>query len=407
MPLTAAGLELETVEELIDQIEEDQRGALGEDVETGPATPLGQLTAIVASALEDNRDLAQGVYASFDPESATGDALERVCALTGTIRRDATPSIVEVTVTASGGTSIAAGALVLAVAGSSPLRRFASLDPVENPGVGNLAVSATFRSEETGPVEAPAGSLTVLAEPAAGFVSSTNPADAELGLLRETDVELRARRRAELARAGSATVDAIRVDVLDAILDAEGVRLLRDVVVFENVTDETDLDGLPPHSIEVLAYDGTPGGTLVPDQDIADAVWATKPGGIRSYGMTSATVLDARGDLRSVQFSRPTAVPVEVEVTIATGPEYAASVADAISEAVAAYADAEVGVGQDLVLSRLYCAIFAAGRVPEEISSITLIRASRDGDPLAAADVQVATRELITVDVADVTVLTV
>lgn len=405
MSLTPDGLSIPTVEDLEDQIVADQRLVFGPDVETGPFSPLGQLTGIVASALREVRELLVAVYASFDPDSARGAALDRVSALTGTLRRPATRSRVAVDVEVEDGTSLAPGDLILSVQGA-PTRRFANTVAIENATGMNQVISVQFESEVTGPVEAPAGTLTVLAQSAGGFVSATNPDPARLGLPRETDAQLRLRREQEISRLGTGTVDAIRVDVLDAVVDEAGMRLLVDVIVFENTSNVTSPEGLPPHSIEVMCYDGTPSGTIAPSADIALAVWRAKPAGIETFGTETETVMDARGDDRQVSFSRPIDAPIQIEVTVQAGPAFTAGSEGAITDALVEFVR-DIGIGRDLVLSRLYCPILDAVNVPEEVYSVTLLRASLVGDPLVAADVIAGPRDLLSLDAADVIVLTV
>lgn len=403
MALTSAGLTLPTVEEILADIVSDQETAIGDQVETGASSPLGQLNAVVANQARVVQELAAAVYAAGDPDTAEGAALERLCALTGTYRRAATYSTVEVTVTLAATTSKASGSIIGAVAGATD-RRFVLSEDIENASGVEDDVVGTFTAEVSGPVEASAGTLTVLAEPSTGVVALTNAADATLGEVEETDIELRERRRDELARPGTATVDAIRVDVMDSVVDADGAELLEDVVVFMNTSDVTDGDGLPPHSVEVLAYDGTPGGTAATNAQIAAAVFAAVAAGIETYGTTSTTTLDARGVARDVSFSRPDVVEIDIEIDIETGPDYTSDIGDAIKAAVAAYGQTNLTVGSSVYRSRLYCPIFDASVVPDEVVNISEIRMSRLGDPTIDQDLAMGVRELPVIDTANIAI---
>lgn len=403
MPLTPDGLEIRTAEEIQAEYEADQRAAFGDDVEVGASSVLGNLNAVYADDLRQVEELLRAVYDSFDPRAATGDALERVAAYTGTTRRSATPSTVVLDVTADAGTLIAAGLFVAATSGPAQ-RRFISLDEINQPGPGSAVVSIAARSEEFGPVEAPAGSITVIAEPAPGVTAVTNPADADLGLDVETDAELRLRREQDLARAGKSTVDAIRSDVTDA-LTTETV--MPEVVVFENQTDVTDPDGLPPHSVEVLVDDGTATGTLITEAEIAQAVFDARPAGIATFGTFTTDAFDSRGVARSTSASRPTKTAVEVEVTITRGPNWTTAVDDAIKAGLADYVDASVAIGDDLVLSVLSAQVLCGdiAKVPDEVKSVTLLQARVPPDPFDTADLVANVRERFTLDSTDVTVL--
>jgi uncharacterized phage protein gp47/JayE len=342
VPLTTAGLELPTEDEVLAQVEAEQSAALGEQVATGPRAVLGQLNAGLAAEGRSVREEVASAYDSIDPDLATGAALDRVCALTGTVRRAATFSEVQVDLLLAAGASVAAGAVILSVDGA-PSRRFASAEDAENPGGSPAAVEVRFVAEESGPVEAPAGTLTVLAEPAAGVTSASNPEDAVVGRAVEKDVELKVRRRLELFRPGAGTVDAIYADVLDQTAAV-------DVRVFENYTSVVDSNNLPPKSIEVLVDDGTDDGTAIPDDVVGLAVWRSKPAGIEPHGSVEVDVLDARGDAREVKFSRPILVDGHVYVQLLVTDDWTADDTQWVKDRVVAF---PVRLGGDVVVSKL------------------------------------------------------
>lgn len=411
MTLTVDGLVIRTQEETNEEFEVAQRDAFGIEVETGSDSVIGNLNAVFSRDIRTVEELVQAVYDSFDDRFATGASLERISAYTGTFRRAATSSFTELDVTADAGTSIDPGLGVFATSGPTQ-RRFINVDAIVNPGPGQAVLSITVRSEETGPVEAAAGSITVIAEPAPGVVSVTNPADAVLGEEVETDAELRTRRVSELARPGVSTVDAIRADVSDALTDPANNVVPRDVVVFENDADVTDGDGRPPHSVEVLVDDGTPTGTLITDAQIAQAVFDARPGGIATTGNDGPEdAFDSRGVARPTEFSRPVIVPVEVEVTITRGPQWSPTVDTAIEDGLAEFVTENVGIGEDLILSRLSAVILGIPGVcegiatPEEVTDVTLVRAAIIPAALSTANVPAGPRDKITLDAADVTVL--
>lgn len=396
MALTAAGLELPLVETLVAAIEARLRSALGAGLGTGPQTVIGQVNGVYASQLRDLVELVADVYDSFDPDLAAGAALDRLCALTGTTRLSASKSVVTVSVTLSAGATVSPGDLVLSVEGS-PESTFENRDEIANTTGIEAVVSAVFQALSTGPIEAPAGSLTVISTPAAGVVSATNPADAVPGRDVETDTDLRARRERELFRPGSSTPDAIVVDIGDAD-DA-----IVSVTVFENVTDETDADGLPPHSFEALVYDGTSDGSAVTDAVIAQAVWEAKPAGIRAYGMTTADATDANGETRSVQFTRPTALDLYVELTLDVSDDWLGAEDEAeIARRVAEFGNT-LEPGDDVVLSQLSAYVLRPDDTPDagaesRILDIVGIKVDTVDPPVAVGNYEIGSRELAVLD---------
>lgn len=396
MPVTSAGLDLPLVEDIVAAVEARQRAALGAGLATGPQSVAGQLNGIYSAETRDVLELIADVYDSFDADAATGAALDRLCTLTGTTRLSASNSLVTVSVTLSAGATVAPGDLVLSVVGS-PESTFENRDEISNPSGIQAVVSGVFVALEVGPIEAPAGSLTVISQPAAGVVSATNPADAVPGREAETDADLRARRERELFRPGASTPDAIVVDVGD--VDTAIVK----VTVFENVTDETDADGLPPHSFEALIYDGTTGGTAVSDAVLAQAVWDAKPAGIRAYGTTTETAIDANGEEREVQFSRPTSISLWVRLTIQKAPDWIDADDEPEVEARVVEYGRTLGPGDDVVLSRLSAYVLRPDSTPStgaesRILDLVEVEVSDANTFLDLGNYEIASRELAVLD---------
>lgn len=353
--LTDAGFVRKPLTEIRDEIEADIRSALGATLSFAPPSVLSELTGIFAEREDDLWQKLETIVANTDPSSATGAALDQLSALTGTTRKGAAPSTGEVVAVGTNGTLLSVGR-VFSVAGGGP--RFATTAAktiatvsawvasssypagslTRNDGgkvyfatsggvaagsggptgtgtaivdgdvvwsyvaTATAAVVVPVEAEEDGPLEALSGTLTVIETAVSGLTSVTNPEDATLGREVETDSELRLRREAELHTSGTATLSAIR----------EAVSSLEDVVsvrVFENVTDATDSNGLPPHSLEVLVDGGV-------GDDIVAAIWGAKPAGIRTYGTTTLPVLDAEGISHSVSFSETETVEVWLHVLL-------------------------------------------------------------------------------------------
>ncbi len=153
-----------------------------------------------------------------------------------------------------------------------------------------------LQAVETGPINAPIGTLTVIDNPVSGLNKTINIEATILGRSRESDMQLKDRREETLALGGNATMDAIRSKIknLDDVTDA---------FVFENDTLITDGNGRPGKSYEVVINGG--------DEDaIADVIWKSKPSGIRTFGKISRNVIDPHGVTRTVWFSRPTQVRI-------------------------------------------------------------------------------------------------
>ncbi len=301
--LTSDGFEIKTVEEILEEIGEEQLAIIDPALDISPDQPLGQINGIYASKLAELWEAVAVAYNAFNRGAAEGFLLDAIGLLTGTLRLPATKSQVTATVNLAATTTLSAG--VVANVSGQPSVRFVLTEDVTSTSSGNYP--ANFEAEVTGPVAANAGTLTVIATPAAGWNSVTNALDADLGTDIETDAAYRLRQITEQTAAGSCTVDAIRADLLriPGILQA---------FVFENTTMTTDGDGVPPKAYECVVYDG-----VVPDvddEDIGQVIWDNKPSGIETYGDTSVNVVDSTGATRTVEFSRGTNVPIYMTYTL-------------------------------------------------------------------------------------------
>lgn len=278
-------------------------------------------------------DALGDVYASRDPAQASGQALDDLLHLRGVYRKAPRESLVTVTVNVNAGTYVA-GSLVAYVTGS-PASRFANDATLVAASTGNYSV--TFRAEQTGPVAANAGTLTVVV-PTAGFNSVTNPSDAVLGDDGETDTAYYARSELEAVTSGSATVDA----VVAAVRALSGVTFVRGYV---NDEPTVDANGVVGNAFEIVVLGGA-------DQAIADAIRATKAAGIRAVGSTTVNSTDAQGNVYPIGFTRPTRIQPYIDVVCYVDKSLFPGDAAAKSYLID-WADATLSVGNDVVIAKV------------------------------------------------------
>jgi uncharacterized phage protein gp47/JayE len=388
--LTAEGFEAKSLQAILDEIVALERALISQTLNTSTDSVVGQLNGIFAAKLRELWELSDALYQGFFTDSATGRMLTLRAAITGTTRRAATASRVTATVNVDPGT-YAIGALVASVDGS-PASRFVNLEAVTNGGAVADDYDVTFECEETGPVIANAGTLTVIAQAVSGWNSVTNADDAVLGEVEETDAELRIRREDELRAAGSTNVDAIRADLLRNV---DGVSR---VTILENDTGTTDVNGVPGHSIEAIVY-GPASPTADDDQAVAEQVFETKAAGIGTYGSTTKTVVDDQGTSHSVKFTRPTSLRAYAWVTIVVDPDTYAGDA-AVKAAISAVAD-DFGPGNLLRWTRAIGAPYTVAGV----LAVTAYGQNTTGTPSGSqTDITPTIRQIVSLATADVTV---
>lgn len=384
--VTATGFNRKTVEVIRAEIKAALLAQISTELDLEDESPLGNVVGIFGSHAAELWEVLEEVYNSQYPASASGFSLRAIGSITGTVGRDPTPSTVTATVNVDAGT-YAIGDLIAHTVGD-PNARFFNSAPVVNAGPGAANVNVAFESEETGPVRANAGTLTVIAETVTGWNSVTNAADAVLGLGPETDAEFRVRREQERAAQGSTTPDAIKAD----ILSVAGVTSCK---VLFNDTDATDGDGLPPHSVEILVTGGT-------NADIANALWLSKPVGIQSYGSTSQVIQDSEGNDQTVNFSRPTSYVLEMAFTVTVGPNYAGDTA--LKQALADLVDS-FATGQDWVENKGIATVMAMAGVEDVADWETGTSAPSVVAPVPG-NFTIPVRGLATLDTSDITITT-
>ena len=374
--LTSTGFEAKSLTAIQDEVNAAFRANISSTLNLSETSILGQYIGTGSSQMRQLWEAQQDLYAATDFDQATEDALGNLTKLTGTRRNAATPSTVLMTVTLAAGT-YAANSLVVHVVGD-PTSRFSN--DAEITTAGATIVGVPFTAEEDGPTRANANTLTVIANPVVGFSAPTNPAEAVLGLEIETDAELRIRHQLELARTGSSTVDAIRIDIQD-YSDA-----ISFVATFENDTDVTDGDGRPPHSVESIVLGGT-------DAEVAAAVFASKPAGIRAYGTTTSSVTDSQGNIHSVSYTRPTVVTIYIDLalTVISG-EYAGD--SVVKTAITDWCDANLGVGKDVIQTRIEALALSVAGVVDATAEIGLSAGAGTAD----ANYVIGPREIASVD---------
>lgn len=446
MALTENGLVIESFDEIRESVNARMRSEFGLAIDVSDGAVQGIFIGILAEREASCNELAEAVNSSTDPDVATGARQDEICALTGTQRYAATSSSVTLTLTGDPSTEVAAGsqasvAVTEDVFATSETVELVALDPwndatayvegdrvtnggnayevipggggtsagsggpsgtdpadVEGEtdgtvlwrflGEGTAAVDVVAEAVETGPTIATAGSLTTIVTPVAGWSGAVNMLDADLGSDIETNEALRVRREQELARPGSSPLDALRAD-LRAV---DGVTA---VGIFENVDDETDGDGLPPHSVECLVQGGE-------DQDIWDALLASVAAGIKTYGDEIGTAEDSAGNEWEMAFSRPEELDIYVDVELIIDADlYPIDGDDQIKAAIVAYGDAQ-SAGRDVVASK----ILAAASAIAGVLDVTLVEIGVAPSPSASTTIAVSLRQLALFDTSRITVAT-
>lgn len=180
-----------------------------------------------------------------------------------------------------------------------------------------------------------------------GITSSTNRYVFITGRYDETDQQLRARHKLSLSFGGTATVDAIRSDILRVL----GVVT---TIIVENDTLTTTSIGQPPKSVLCVVKGGA-------DNAIAQSIWDNKPAGIQTFGSTTEAVTDSQGNTQFINFSRPSPVYTHVRVDYSLYNEqsslFPVNGEQQISDLVISYGES-LKIGEDVIPQRFSSEIF-------------------------------------------------
>lgn len=440
------GFAMKPFDAIVDEMVADLRPTWGASYDFSEGSPDGQLLRAVARQIHRGGwQLAEAVYKSRDRDSATGQALDALLLITGTLRPDPAWSTVTLTLTGSAGTTVAADARVktassgvvfltteektltalTAWAGSTAYvlgdrrsnggRSYVCITAGTSAssggpsgtaaditdgavhwrhlGSGSAAADVEARSVDYGPVLATSGDLTVIDTVIGGWAGVINLLDADPGRLVATDGEARLLSDADVFRAGATVPDAIR----QTLVNVTGVT---EVTVFINDTDTTDGAGVPPHAVECLVTGGD-------DQAIRDALLAEAiAAGIVTYGGVTGTATDSVGTAHTVRFSRPTEVPIYVALSLdkiahkASDPGTYPSDGDAqVVAAVVAYGD-KLPSGWDVRARKV-------GAQAEGIAGVLAVTACNIGtspSPSSSTTISITSRQRAVFDTSRVTV---
>lgn len=440
--LTPTGFVPKTLEVLVDEINADLF-AFANYSAAGKNGFLSRLVGIVAAVAAELWELAEAVNSASDPDKAVNKSLEALALLTGTFRIEAKASTATLTLTGTPATVVASTsrastaesevfilsanvtllllpswtvttAYVVGDRVTNASRAYRCITAGTSAGAGGPTTDADDITDGTvhwqylgegtgagdgpaiglsvGPTVAVAGDINNIDTPVGGWQSVTNITDAVVGFDTQTDEALRISREEGLSQSGSGTTDAIRAE----ILRLDGVTSVK---VFSNSTDVTDVDGLPPHSVEAMVRGGD-------DQLIAEALALQIPDGIATYGTESAVVQDSEGNLVTYYFSRPVERNIGVAISITKEALTYPVDGDAqVKLAIATFGNKQPS-GKDAVSSSILAQAFKVTGVLDVSACLISVATAPTvpAPPVSAATIAITPRQITTFDTSWITV---
>ncbi len=432
--LTEQGFSAPTFEELRAKVNARIWATISPTLDLSDYSYEGQVIAIVCEQVVLAWNMGEESNLFLDPDAAVDAALDAVCLLTGTFRRGPAGSSTVLALTGDDTTAISTGTIARVPSGPqfattadavlealdpwAALGAYALYARVTNGGnayvciesgvaagaggptttaaditdgtvrwrylgEGEAAADAPATATETGPLTANSGTITEFVTPVGGWLGVINLLDATPGRNQMSNAELRELREVELAKRGTGPVAAIEADILNEA-NVPGVIT---VTVFNNTSDFTDGDGVPPHSVEVLVMGGE-------DQDIWNTLHRSVGGGIRTHGTEVGTALDRRGRPHTYKFSRTEEVEIWIEMTVERDPTQApADLETLIKDAIIAWGGDQTN-GKNSVAKRLAGLAF----VHDSVLDVLDISIGSAPAPTSDATVEINARQIAAYD---------
>lgn len=393
--IEASGVIVPDTADILLQVENEYKSALGQNLNTDPEGPAGVLINAEALAraevVANNAALANQI----NPNIAGGICLDALLALTGVDVPPATNTFAPgINVTGVFPTTIPAGSQARTPAGDL----FQTNESITLLPDGTGVVD--FSAVEAGPVAAPVGAWDIVPGGVLGWETVNNPttSDVILGTAQPSDAQLRELRNNTLAAQGSSLAEAI-VSGLYNPAQTPGVRSLQ---YRENYTGSTAvIDGitLVKNSIWVCVQGGS-------DADIAATLLAFKTGGTNWNGAVTVNVTEpASGQVYLVKFDRPSAVPTKAKATVRLPSSVITS--DDVVNALLAYAAGTLPNLPGFVVGGSVSPFEEAAALNSAIPGIYVqkMEVAKTGNAFGTVEVALALNEVATLSASDITVV--
>lgn len=338
----------------------------GADVYLGSDSQDGQWVGIQAQGYYDVATVGAATYNSFSPVTAQGVGLSRVVKINGVTRESPSNSTVDLVIGGTTGTTLTNAIAI------DDLNQQWSIPTLTIPMAGTITITATAIA--AGAIAALPNTITGIFTPTSGWQTVNNPSAATTGNPVEIDAALRARQARSVAIPSLTVFDG----TVGAVQNVAGVS---QAVGYENPTNSTDGNGLPPHSVAIVADGGT-------DIAVAQAIQVHKTPGTQTVGTTTVLVQDSHGMPINIHFYRPTDTTINIGVTVVIGAGWDSSTETLIKNALAAQVTyPNVPIGGKIILTQLYAVAYLVGTPQYGTFTVAAIEISQDLDPLGTSNI--------------------
>ncbi|WP_427112447.1 baseplate J/gp47 family protein [Megasphaera sueciensis] len=362
------GIHIPTYDDILQDMIAQMKQIYGDDIYLEEDSQDYQMLSIFAAKEHDTQNMLLIVYNNRSPKTAVGSGLDGIVKLNGIRRNAAGYSTCEVELTGTSGTVIPAGVVTDQAGYKWDL-------PTELTLTGTT-IQTTVTCETIGAIQAPIGTITTISTPQKGWTAVTNPSAAITGQPVETNAQLRLRQSNSVAAPSQNMVDSI----IAGIVGISGVTRYR---VYNNDSGSVDSNGIPSHSIAAVVEGGT-------DDAIAAQLFSRKGPGCGTFGSSSKSYTQSDGTQNIVKFSRPTYIPIAININIKPNATYTSAVGDNIKSYITSYMEV-LGIGDDISVTGIIATVLQALSDTYSPSfSLQSVQLSASGGALASSDISIA-----------------
>jgi len=373
--LTSSGFVPETLEDIQERIK-GKLELINPGFDFSPESPDGQLVEIFAFELWNAWTQLDLVYNSYNPAVATGAALRNIGLISGLTYGTANRSYATIELQGTAGTVVPANSIVTDDDGNEFYVAFNTTIPS----------NAQVISRVPGPIPVPISTLTTITTPISGWTSITQTTAGTIGTLADSEQKYRNLRQTTVMRNYTSVVDTMQARLLELGVDQASV--------FNNDATIT-VDGVPANTIAVTVGEvGT-----VTDESIATVIFETNAVGCPTFGSTTTSITDVQGFSHDINFTKASAVTIEIEMDITFLDTESAGAIEQIKAALVGHIESLLA-GEDVIWSRLFTYITPYGKA--QVNTLTIARA---GDAQGTANLVMTDTEYASMLSTDITIV--
>jgi uncharacterized phage protein gp47/JayE len=378
----SAGLHIPAYLDIRDDLIAQAKAIYGSDIYLGNDSLDYQLISALALKYSDDLQAVQLAYNNRSPSTAKGSGLDGIVKLNGIKRKIASYSTCVVTITGTAGITILNGAV------SDISGNIWDLPVAVTIGISGT-VDAVATCRVIGAITAQRGNISNISTPTYGWISVTNNVAAVVGLPVEEDSQLKSRQAISTELPSQTLLQGTNAGVASVT----GVSRYK---TYENDTSEFDYNGLPPHSVTVVAEGGS-------DSDIAQQIYARKNIGCYTNGTTAVDIPDQYG-VTTIRFYKPTYLPIFCTLTVHALAGYTSATTDNIKSAINSYLNS-LQIGESLTISAVWAtAMSATPNLKQPIFSLRSVLVGTNSVLQGTSDIYAAFNQVTQNDIANIVV---